>query len=46
MIPKYKANNRDTWRQFKRICALLHYPLKYFNYFSQKDHYNGKSNIN
>ena len=36
MIPKYIANNRDTWRKFGRICALLQYPLEYFDYFHRK----------
>ena len=42
MIPKYKANNYKTWNQFGRICALLQYPLEYFNYFLKKDHYGGE----
>ena len=45
MIPKYKAKNYKTWIQFGRICAVLQYPLEYFDYFSQKDHYGGERNI-
>ena len=45
MIPKYKANNYKTWNQFGRICAILQYPLEYFDYFSKKDHYGGEKNI-
>ena len=39
VIPKYKASNYKTWNQFGKICALLQYPLEYFAYFLQKDHY-------
>ena len=45
MIPKYKAKNYKTWTQFGRICATLQYPLDYFDYFSQKDHYGRENNI-
>ena len=45
MIPKYKASNHETWKQFGRICSILQYPLEYFDYFSQKDNYGGKRNI-
>ena len=31
MIPKYKAKNYKTWTQFGRICALLQYPIEYFD---------------
>ena len=45
MIPKYKASNHETWKQFGRICATLQYPLEYCDYFSQKDNYGGENNI-
>ena len=45
MIPKYKAKNYKSWIQFGRICAVLQYPLEYFDYYSQKDHYGGENNI-
>ena len=45
MIPKYKANNYKTWNQFDRICAVLQYPIEYFDYFSQKYNYCGERNI-
>ena len=45
MIPKYKVSNYKTWIQFGRFCAILQYPLEYFDCFSQKDHYGGERNI-
>ena len=45
MIPKYKARNHETWKQFGKICATFQYPLEYFDYFSQKDNYGGANNI-
>ena len=40
-----QINYYTTWNQFGRICALFQYPLEYFDYFSQKDHYGCTSNI-
>ena len=45
MIPKYKASNHETWKQFGRIFSLLQYPLEYFDYFTQNDYYGGENNI-
>ena len=45
MIPKYKASNHEKWKKFGRICALLQYPLEYFDYFLQKDNCCGANNI-
>ena len=45
IISNEKALNNDTWRQFGRICALLKYPLEYFDYFSKKENYGREDNI-
>ena len=45
MICNEKAYNNNKWRQFGRICALLKYPLEYFDYTSKKENYGGEYNI-
>ena len=45
MIKKYTISKYQTWNHFKWICAILQHPLKYFNYFSQKDHYGRERHI-
>ena len=45
LISKSKAIN-NTWKQFGRIFALMEYLIEYFDYFSKKENYGGKNNIN
>ena len=45
IISNETALKNDTWKQFGRICALLKYPLEYFDYFLKKENYGGEDNI-
>lgn len=36
LIPVSKSDDTGEWFRFGRICALLKYPVEYFDYFSKK----------
>ena len=47
LFPVNKFDDIASWRQFGRICLLLGYPCKYWDYFSKKyiTKYNYKRNF-
>ena len=47
LLPANKFDDIGLWRQFGRICWLLGYPCKYWDYFSKKStkKYNYEDNL-